>query len=333
MSKIVTFGEILLRLTTINKERFTQAKNFELTYAGSECNVAVSLSHFNLDTYFVSAVPDNPIGQSCINYIRQFGVNMDYVCKTNDRLGVYYLENGASMRPSDIVYDRQSSSFSKITPTQFDWDKIFENCDIFHFSGISPSLSKSAKELTEYAVKKAKEKQILISCDLNFRSNLWSPSEAQKTMVPLIEYVDILIGGKMDPEIMLGIGAKNESDESYEELLLTLSEKFSLQFMGLSLRESFSADHNDWAGLFLSNNEIYKSKKYEIQIVDRVGAGDAFSAGLIYGIIKGLEPQDTVDFAIAASALAHTFHGDFNLSTIDEIKGVASGDVSGRIKR
>jgi 2-dehydro-3-deoxygluconokinase len=258
---------------------------------------------------------------------------MDYVCKTNDRLGVYYLENGASMRPSDIVYDRQSSSFSKITPTQFDWDKIFENCDIFHFSGISPSLSKSAKELTEYAVKKAKEKNILISCDLNFRSNLWSPAEAQKTMIPLMQYVDILIGGKMDPEIMLGIGAENDNDKSYEELLLTLSEKFSLQFLGLSLRESFSADHNDWSGLFFSNNKIYKSKKYQIQIVDRVGAGDAFSAGLIYGIIKGLEPQDTVDFAIAASALAHTFHGDFNLSTIDEIKGVASGDVSGRIKR
>ena len=168
---------------------------------------------------------------------------------------------------------------------------------------------------------------------MNFRSNLWSPAEAQKTMIPLMQYVDILIGGKMDPEIMLGIGAENDNDKSYEELLLILSEKFSLQFLGLSLRESFSADHNDWSGLFFSNNKIYKSKKYQIQIVDRVGAGDAFSAGLIYGIIKGLEPQDTVDFAIAASALAQAFHGDFNLSTIDEIKEVASGDVSGRIKR
>jgi len=333
MNKIVTFGEILLRLTTLNKERFTQSKNFEITYAGSECNVAVSLSHFGMNTFYVSSVPDNPIGQSCINTVRQFGVNTDYIAKQGERLAVYYLENGASMRASNIVYDRKGSSFSLITPDQFDWDIIFDNCDLFHYSGITPSLSKSTKELTIYALKEAKKRNVKVSCDLNYRSNLWSPEEAQQTMVPLMEYTDILIGGKKDPEIMLGEFVKNEENDSYKELLVDLAKKYNFSQVGLSLRESFSADHNDWAGLFYNKEKVYSSKKYQIQIVDRVGAGDAFTAGLIYGLYSNMPNQEIVEFGVAASALAHTFQGDFNLATVQEVLDVASGDVSGRIKR
>jgi len=333
MNKIVTFGEILLRLTTLNKERFSQSKNFEISYAGSECNVAVSLSHFNQKTYFISAVPDNPIGQSCINHVRQFGVNTDYIVKQGERLAVYYLENGASMRASNIVYDRKNSSLSLITPDCFDWDAIFEDCTLFHFSGITPSLSKNAKALTEFAVSEAKKRGVKISCDLNYRSNLWTPEEAQETMIPLMEKVDILIGGKKDPEIMLGEKVENEEQYSYEKLITEMSKKYNFSQVGLSLRESFSADHNDWSGIFYSDNNVVRSKKYEIQIVDRVGAGDAFSAGLIYGIFNNYTNQETLDFAIAGSALAHTFQGDYNLATIDEIEAVASGDITGRIRR
>ena len=333
MNKIVTFGEILLRLTTLNKERFTQSKNFEITYAGSECNVAVSLSHFGMDTYYVSSVPDNPIGQSCINTVRQFGVNTDYMAKHGERLAVYYLENGASMRPSNIVYDRTGSSFSLIKPDHFDWDLIFDKCDLFHYSGITPSLSKSTNELTFYALNEAKKRNVKVSCDLNYRSNLWSPKEAQETMIPLMDYTDILIGGKKDPEIMLGEYVETEEDESYKKLLADLAKKYNFSQVGLSMRESFSADHNDWAGFFYNDEKVYASKKYEIQIVDRVGAGDAFTAGLIYGLFNQLSNQEIVEFGIAASALAHTFQGDFNLATVQEVLDVASGDVSGRIRR
>ena len=333
MNKIVTFGEILLRLTTLNKERFTQAKNFEITYAGSECNVAVSLSHFGMNAFYVSSVPDNPIGQSCINTVRQFGVNTDYMVQEGDRLAVYYLENGASMRASNIVYDRKGSSFSLIPPDSFDWDSIFDDCDLFHYSGITPSLSEHTKNLTIHALREAKKRNVKVSCDLNYRSNLWTPQEAQKTMIPLMEFTDILIGGKKDPEIMLGEFVDNEEDESYEKLLIELAKKYDFSNVGLSLRESFSADHNDWAGLFYAKNKVYSSKKYQIQIVDRVGAGDAFTAGLIYGLFENLNAQDIVEFGVAASALAHTFHGDFNLATVEEVLSVASGDVSGRIRR
>ena len=333
MNKIVTFGEILLRLTTLNKERFSQSKNFEITYAGSECNVAVSLSHFNEETYFITSVPDNPIGQACINYVRQFGVNTDYMVKSGDRLAVYYLENGASMRSSSIVYDRKESSFSKAIPNLFDWDSIFKDCNLFHFSGITPSLSESAKNLTKVALIEASKRNIMISCDLNYRSNLWTPEEAQETMIPLMEKVDILIGGKKDPEIMLGEKTINEEQSSYEKLIESMAKKYNFKQVAISLRDSISADHNDWSGIFYSDGKVFKSKKYEIQIVDRVGAGDAFSAGLIYGIFNQLSNQETLDFAIAASALAHTFHGDFNLSTIEEIQAVSSGDISGRIRR
>ncbi|MBL40002.1 MAG: 2-dehydro-3-deoxygluconokinase [Chloroflexi bacterium] len=333
MNKIVTFGEILLRLTTINKERFSQSKNFEITYAGSECNVAVSLAHFNENTFFITSVPDNPIGHACINHVRQFGVNTDYIIKSGERLAVYYLENGASMRASNIVYDRKDSSFSSIKPDFFNWEEIFNDCKLFHFSGITPSLSNSAKKLTEVAINEATKRKIMISCDLNYRSNLWTPEEAQKTMIPLMDKVDILIGGKKDPEIMLGEITKDENQTSYEEMIEIMARKYDFKHVGLSLRESFSADHNDWAGIFYSKGNIVRSKKYEIQIVDRVGAGDAFSAGLIYGIMNDLSNQETLNFAVAASALAHTFHGDYNLATIEEIQAVSNGDISGRIRR
>ena len=237
------------------------------------------------------------------------------------------------MRPSNIVYDRTGSSFSLITPDQFDWDVIFDSCDLFHYSGITPSLSNSTKELTVYALKEAKKRKVKVSCDLNYRSNLWSPEEAQKTMIPLMEYTDILIGGKKDPEIMLGEFVKNEEDDSYKELLVDLAKKYNLSQVGLSLRESFSADHNDWAGLFYNDEKVYASKKYQIQIVDRVGAGDAFTAGLIYGLYSNMSNQEIVEFGVAASALAHTFQGDFNLATVQEVQDVASGDVTGRIRR
>ena len=339
--KVVTFGEIMLRLATNRRERFTQAREFEVTYGGGECNVAVSLAHFGLDAYYVSAIPDNDIGQACVNYIRQWGVDTSFVLRQGDRLGIYFLESGAAMRASKVIYDRAGAAIAELKTGEVDWEKVFSGKDWFHFTGITPAISKSAAEVTEEAAKAAREMGLTVSADMNYRKNLWSPEEAQATMKPLMRYVDIVIGNEEDAEKSLGVAAEGvdvtsgEIDaDAYRNVVETLAERYGFKKVGITLRESHSADDNDWSAVYFDGSEVLMGRKYPVRIVDRVGGGDAFSAGLIYGNLRdGWSSRQTLDFAVASSALAHTFHGDFNLVSVSEVMAVAGGDTSGRVQR
>ena len=341
MPSVVTFGEIMLRLATNRRERFTQAREFEVTYGGGECNVAVSLANFGIESIYVSAVPDNDIGQACINYVRQWGVDTSEVLRQGKRLGTYYLENGAAMRASKVIYDRAASSIAELRPGEVDWERIFDGSDWFHFTGITPAISASAAEACDEAAAIAKVMGLTVSADMNYRKNLWSPAEAQAVMRPMMQHVDVAIGNEEDAEMSLGIapeGVDVTSGEidatAYEPVVNRLVEEFDFQQIGITLRESQSADDNDWSAIYYDGSEVMMAPKYAVRIVDRVGGGDAFSAGLIYGNLQeGWTSRQTLDFATAASALAHTFHGDFNLVSVSEVMGVAAGNVSGRVQR
>ena len=341
MPSVVTFGEIMLRFATMRRERFTQAREFEVTYGGGECNVAVSLAHFGIDAAFVSAVPDNDIGQACINYVRQWGVDTSEILRQGKRLGTYYLENGAAMRASKVVYDRAASSIAEIQPGDVDWGRVFDGKDWFHFTGITPAISESAAAACDEAARIAKQMGLTVSADMNYRKNLWSPAEAQEVMRPMMQHVDIAIGNEEDAEMSLGIAAEGvdvtsgEIDASaYEPVVSRLVDEFGFKQVGITLRESQSADDNDWSAIYYDGAEILLGRKYPVRIVDRVGGGDAFSAGLIYGNLQpDWSSRQRLDFAVASSALAHTFHGDFNLVTVSEVMSVAGGDTSGRVQR
>ena len=341
MPSVVTFGEIMLRLATMRRERFTQAREFEVTYGGGECNVAVSLAHFGVDASFVSAIPDNDIGQACINYVRQWGVDTSDILRQGKRLGTYYLENGAAMRASKVVYDRAASSIAEIQQGDVDWQSVFSGKDWFHFTGITPAISESAAEACDEAARIAKEMGLTVSADMNYRKNLWSPSEAQAVMRPMMRHVDVAIGNEEDAEMSLGVAPEGvdvtsgEIDASaYESVVSRLVEEFGFSQVGITLRESQSADDNDWSAIYYDGTEILLGSKYPVRIVDRVGGGDAFSAGLIYGNLQpDWSSRQRLDFAVAASALAHTFHGDFNLVSVSEVMSVAGGDTSGRVQR
>lgn len=341
MAKVVTFGEIMLRLATQRRERFTQAREFEVTYGGGECNVAVSLAHFGVDATFVTAIPDNDIGQACVNFVRQFGVDTSEILRQGSRLGIYFLENGAAMRASKVVYDRAHSAIAEIKPGEVDWERVFKGKDWFHFTGITPAISKSAAAACEEAAKAASELGLTVSADMNYRRNLWTPAEAQATMIPMMKYVDVSIGNEEDAEKCLGVSAEGvdvttgEIDaEAYRPVVQELVDKYGFKKVGITLRESQSADDNDWSAIYYDDGDIFMGRKYAVRIVDRVGGGDAFSAGVIYGNLQdGWSPQQVLDFAVAASAMAHTFHGDFNLVTVKEVMAVAGGDVTGRVQR
>ncbi|MBM3957786.1 MAG: sugar kinase [Gemmatimonadetes bacterium] len=338
--EVVTFGEVMLRLATMRRERFTQAREFEVTYGGGECNVAVSLAHFGVDSYFVSAIPANDIGQACINYIRQWGVDTSYVLRQGRRLGIYFLESGAAMRPSKVVYDRAGAAIAELKPGEVDWATVFEGKDWFHFTGITPAISDSAAAVCEEAAKAAREAGLTVSADMNYRRNLWSPEKAQSVMKPLMQYVDVAIGNEEDAEKSLGVKAEGidvtsgELDpDAYRPVVEKLVSEFGFKQVGITLRESHSADDNDWSAIYYDGEQVLVGRKYPVHIVDRVGGGDAFSAALIYGNLEGWDGRRKLDFAVAASALAHTFHGDFNLVSVREVEAVAKGDISGRVQR
>ena len=341
MPSVVTFGEIMLRLATNRRERFTQAREFEVTYGGGECNVAVSLANFGFESIYVTALPDNDIGQACINYVRQWGVDTSEIVRQGQRLGTYYLENGAAMRASKVIYDRAASSIAELQPGEIDWERIFDGKDWFHFTGITPAISKSAAQACDEAASIAKSMGLTVSADMNYRKNLWSPAEAQAVMRPMMKYVDVAIGNEEDAEMSLGVapeGVDVTSGEidatAYEPVVNRLVEEFEFEQVGITLRESQSADDNDWSAIYYDGNEILMAPKYSVRIVDRVGGGDAFSAGLIYGNLQdGWTSAQTLEFAAAASALAHTFHGDFNLVSVSEVMSVAGGNISGRVQR
>ena len=338
--KIVTFGEIMLRLQTPGHQRFIQAQSLEATYGGGEANVAVSLANYGMDTQFVTRLPKNPIGEACLASLRMHGVGTDYIARGGERLGIYYVEKGAAQRASNVVYDRAHSAISEASMDDFDWDAIFDGADWFHFTGITPAISPACAEITLAALKAAKARGVQVSCDLNFRKKLWTSEEAGRVMGCLMEYVDVCIANEEDAEKVFGIAADNTditggelSDEGYRQVAAKLVERFGFKKVAITLRESISASENNWAALLYDGENYYKSKKYNITIVDRVGGGDSFGGGLIYGLLNGYSMQDTIEFAVAASCLKHSIEGDFNLVTLDEVKNLMKGDGSGRVQR
>ncbi|WP_026894388.1 sugar kinase [Clostridiisalibacter paucivorans] len=340
MKKVVTMGEIMLRLSTPGYKRFTQSESFDVVYGGGEANVAVSLANYGLDAYFVSKLPENPIGQSAVNSLRRFGVNTDYIARGGDRVGIYFLETGASMRPSKVVYDRAHSAISEADVEDFDFDEIFKDAEWFHFSGITPALSDKSAELTLAALKAAKKHGVTVSVDLNYRKKLWSPEKAKKVMTELMEYVDVCIGNEEDAETTLGFKpgktdvTKGELElQGYKDIFKQMKDKFGFKYVVSTLRESYSASDNGWSALIYNGEEFYHSRKYDIRIVDRVGGGDSFAGGLIYGLVSGKDFKDALEFAVAASAMKHTIPGDFNMMNVDEVMTLVEGDASGRVQR
>ena len=343
MAKIVTFGEIMLRLAPNGYYRFFQNDQMQATFGGGEANVAVSLANYGHDAAFVTAVPDNEIGECAIAALRKYGVCTKHVAKCGERLGIYFLESGSSMRPSKVVYDRAHSSISTATEADFDFDAIFEGADWFHFTGITPAVSDSAAQLTEKALIAAKKHGVKVSVDLNFRKKLWSSEKAQKVMTNLMKYVDVCIGNEEDAELVLGF-KPGETDVTSGELELAgyksifeqMVEKFNFEYCVSSLRVSRSASDNGWSACIYARDtkEFYHSKEYSIHpIVDRVGGGDSFAGGVICGMLDGKDFKAALEYGVAASALKHTIPGDFNLVSRKEVETLAGGDASGRVQR
>ncbi len=340
MARIITFGEIMLRLMPEDGHRFLQNEWLEATYGGGEANVAVSLANFGEDAAYVTALPDNDIAQACINSLRYFGVDTGKILRQGDRIGVYYVEKGQSQRPSKVIYDRKGSSIATAKRGDFKWDEIFEGTEWFHWTGITPALSDDLKEICLDACKEAKKRGIIISCDLNYRKNLWSTEEAFATMTKLVPYVDVCIANEEDAEKVLGIRAKNTDvnsgkldREGYKEVAAEISEKYGCGKVAITLRESISANDNKWSGMFYDGENYYFSKTYNIHLWDRVGGGDSFGAGLIYSLVNGKDGQYAIDFAAAASCLKQTIQGDFNRITVKEAENLMKGSGSGRVQR
>ena len=343
MARVITMGEIMLRLSTPNNEKFIQADEFDINYGGGEANVAVSLANYGHDAEFVTSVPANPIGDCAIATLRKHNVGTKFISKKGERLGIYYLETGSAMRASTVVYDRAHSSISTAVAEDFDFDAIFEGADWFHFTGITPAVSDMAAELTEAACKAAKAHGVTVSVDLNFRKKLWSSEKAQKVMTNLMQYVDVCIGNEEDAEKVLGFKPGNTDVTSgelelsgYVDIFNQMADKFGFKYIVSSLRESYSASNNGWSACIMDGKtrEFYHSRKYSITpIVDRVGGGDSFAAGVVCGLVDGKEMKDALEYAVAASALKHTIPGDFNLVTRADVDSLAGGDGSGRVQR
>ena len=343
MARIVTMGEIMLRLSTPNNEKFIQADEFDINYGGGEANVAVSLANYGHDAEFVSALPKNPIGDAAIATLRKYNVGTKHISRSGERVGIYFLETGSAMRASNVVYDRANSSISTAKVDEFDFDEIFKDADWFHFTGITPAVSDSAAKLTEVALKAAKKAGVTVSVDLNFRKKLWSSEKAKRIMTNFMQYVDVCIGNEEDAEKVLGFKPGNTDVTAgelelngYVDIFNQMCDQFKFKYVISSLRESFSASNNDWSACIMdgATREFYHSKKYHITpIVDRVGGGDSFAAGLICGLCDKKDFKSALEFAVAASALKHTIPGDFNLVTREDVEGLAGGDGSGRVQR
>lgn len=340
MSKVILFGEIMLRLAPEGYYRFVQADRFNVSYGGAEANVAVSLANFGMDATYVTKLPDNEIGDAALNSIRKHGVNTKNIVRGGDRTGIYFLEKGASQRSSLVVYDRAGSAMQKASADDFNWDKIFEGADWFHFTGITPALGDDMANICLEACKAAKARGITISCDLNYRKKLWSREKAGQIMSNLAKYIDICIANEEDSVDVFGIAAAGTDigagvidHEGYKSVVSQLSQKFGFKQVAITLRSSVSASDNKWAAMLYDGQNYYTSKQYDIHIVDRVGGGDSFGAGLIYANLKQFEPQKAIDFAVAASCLKHSIEGDFNMVKVDEVVKLAEGNGSGRVSR
>ena len=337
--KVVTFGEIMLRLTPPDYKRIVQTDTFEVIYGGGEANVAVSLANYGIDSYYVTKLPDNPVGQAALNELRRYGVNTDYIVRGGDRLGIYYCENGASQRPSLVIYDRAHSAIAEASPDDFDWDEIFADAAWFHTTGITPALSDNMARVTIEAVKAAKARGVKVSCDLNYRAKLWSKERAGEVMSEVMKYVDVCIANEEDAEMVFGIKSGSDIEkgeinvDGFKSVAQQLIDRFGLELVGSHLRISRSASDNGWLIVLYDGNEFVRSTQYDIHIVDRVGGGDSFAAGLIYSQLMGKDLQESAEFAAAASCLKQTIPGDFNHVTLKEVESLAAGNTSGRVKR
>lgn len=342
MSKIVTFGEIMMRLNPPGYNRILQTNSFDISFAGGEASVSVSLANYGEDTCFVTKLPDHEVGQACLNSLRKYGVNTDFILRGGPRLGVYYYEKGASQRPSKVIYDRAGSSIALAKKNEFDWDKIFKGAKWFHFTGITPALGGELPEICLQACKKAKEKGLTVSCDLNYRKKLWTTDEAKKCMSKLMPYVDVCIANEEDAKDVFGIEAENTDIESgklnhegYVSVARKIAKKFGCKKVAITLRGSISASINEWAGMLYDakQDKACFSKNYTIQLVDRLGGGDSFGGGLIYSLVNKYTDRKAIEFAVAASCLKQCTECDFNLSSIKEVESLAGGNASGRVQR
>ena len=341
MSRIITFGEIMLRLSPSGNDRFIQTDAFRIIPGGGEANVAVSLANYGHDSFYVTKLPSHEIGQIAFNALRRYGVKTDFIARGGDRIGLYYAETGASMRPSKVIYDRAHSAIAEASSEDFDFDAIMEGADWFHWSGITPAISDKAAELTRLACEAAKRHGVTVSVDLNFRKKLWTSEKAISVMRPLMKYVDVCIGNEEDAELCLGfkpeadVEGGNTDAAGYEGIFRQMASEFGFKYVVSTLRESFSATHNGWKALIYNGKEFYQSRRYDIDpIIDRVGGGDSFSGGLIHVMLKyGFDQAAALEFAVAASALKHTVNGDFNLVSEAEVLSLVGGSANGRVQR
>lgn len=338
--RVVTFGEIMLRLQPEDHLRLLQCDRLEATFGGAEANVAVSLANFGMDAAFVTKLPTHEVGQSALNSLRRYGVDTSYIVRGGDRVGIYFCEKGASQRPSKVIYDRSASSIATASAEDFDWEKIFTGADWFHFTGITPALSPTLAKITLQAAKAAKAKGLTVSCDLNFRKKLWSREAAREAMSEICGYVDVCIANEEDADDVFGIKAQGSDvgkgvldRDGYVSVAKQLADRFGFKAVAITLRESLSASDNNWAGMLYTKDGAEFSSKYAVHIVDRVGGGDSFAAGLIYAMMNGYTQRDAVGFAVAASCLKHSVEGDYNMVTAAEVQSLAAGNASGRVQR
>lgn len=338
--RVVTFGELMLRLAPNGYYRFFQNDQMQATFGGGEANVAVSLANFGMDSRYVTKLPKHAIGQAAVDSLRYFGVDTSKIARGGDRVGIYFLEKGASQRGSVCIYDRAHSAIAEADNSDFDWDSIFEDADWFHFTGITPALSENLVEICLEACKAAKARGVKISCDLNYRGKLWTREQANKAMTKLCKYVDVCISNEEDAKDVFGIEAEGTdiyggklNHEGYKSVAKQLSDKFGFSKVAITLRSSISANDNDWAGMLYDGENYCFSKTYHLHIVDRVGGGDSFGAGLIYSLLSGKSLKEAIEFAVAASALKHSVEGDYNRVSVAEVEKLAGGDASGRVQR
>lgn len=338
--KVVTFGEIMLRLAPEGYYRFVQVDKLGATFGGGEANVAVSLANYGFHSAFVTKLPVHEIGQAAVNSLRRYGVDTSYIARGGDRVGIYYLEKGASQRPSKVIYDRAGSSVYAASEKDFEWERIFEGASWFHFTGITPALNDDVAAICGKACKIARDMGVKISCDLNYRNKLWSKAKAGEVMGKLCEYVDVCIANEEDAADVFGIKAVNTDvvkgtvdHEGYKDVAKQLSDRFGFGKVAITLRESVSANDNNWSAMLYDGTDYYFSKKYKMHIVDRVGGGDGFGGGLIAACLSGYDSQETIEFAVAASCLKHSIEGDYNMVSMEEVAKLAGGDASGRVQR
>lgn len=338
--KVVTFGEIMLRLAPEGYYRFVQAEKYGATYGGGEANVAVSLANYGFDAAFVTKLPKHEIGQAGVNALRRYGVDTSFIARGGDRVGIYFLEKGASQRPSKVIYDRAGSSIATASKEDFDWKKILEGACWFHFTGITPALNDNVADICLEACRAAKEMGLTVSCDLNYRKKLWTKEKAGQVMAELCQYVDVCIANEEDAADVFGIKAANTditagevNREGYKEVAKQLADRFGFKKVAITLRESISANDNNWSAMLYDGTDFYFSKKYKMHIVDRVGGGDSFGGGLIAAFLSGYDAKNSIEFAVAASCLKHSVEGDFNMVSFDEVAKLAGGDGSGRVQR